>query len=165
MPENATDKQPSGRLAVIVLASGFGTGYAPVASGTFGTLVGIPLAWCMARLDPVTWSVAAAAFVWFACAVAGRAESTFGQKDSGKIVIDEVAGFLVSMAFLPVTPGRLAAGFFLFRLFDVIKPPPARHWERTLPGGYGVVMDDVAAGVWANLAQRLLWAIGTWIAR
>jgi phosphatidylglycerophosphatase A len=151
------------RVGVIALASGFGTGYAPVASGTFGTLVGIPLAWALAPLGALTWCVAAVAITLFACWIAGQAESVFGEKDSGKIVIDEVAGYVVAMAFLPATPGHLLAAFFLFRLFDVLKPPPARQFERNLPGGYGVVMDDIAAGVWANLAHWPLAAVWAWI--
>jgi len=149
------------RWLVIGLAAGLGTGYAPVASGTFGTLVGIPLAWLMAPLSPWVWSAATVGVILFSCWIAGQAEAVFGQKDSGKIVIDEIAGYLVSMAFLPATAGHLAAAFFLFRLFDVLKPAPARQFERNLPGGYGVVMDDIAAGVWANLAQRLLWWVIT----
>lgn len=152
------------RLVVVALASGFGTGYAPVASGTFGTLVGIPLAWALDGLGGFTWCVAAVAITLFACWIAGQAESVFGEKDSGKIVIDEVAGYVVAMAFLPATAGHLTAAFFLFRLFDVLKPPPARQFERTLPGGYGVVMDDIAAGVWANLAHWALVAVWTWVA-
>lgn len=152
------------RVVVVALASGFGTGYAPVASGTFGTLVGIPLAWALAPLGGFAWCVAAVAITLFACWIAGQAESAFGEKDSGKIVIDEVAGYVVAMAFLPATVGHLTAAFFLFRLFDVLKPPPARQFERTLPGGYGVVMDDIAAGVWANLAHWVLGAVWTWVA-
>lgn len=150
------------RWMIVPLASGFGTGYAPVASGTFGTLVGIPLAMLLAPLGSFSWSIATVAVTLGACWVAGHAEGIFGEKDSGKIVIDEIAGYLVSMAFLPANASHLALAFFLFRLFDVLKPPPARHWERTLPGGFGVVMDDIAAGVWANLAQRLVWVVGAW---
>ncbi|MFN7954014.1 MAG: phosphatidylglycerophosphatase A [bacterium] len=152
------------RWLIVALASGFGTGYAPVASGTFGTLVGIPLAIALAPAGPWAWTLAAVLVTLGACWVAGRAEGVFGEKDSGKIVIDEIAGYLVSMAFLPATAGHLALAFFLFRLFDVLKPPPARQWERTLPGGFGVVMDDIAAGVWANVAHRLVWVAGAWLA-
>ena len=91
-----------------------------------------------------------------ACWVAGRAEEILGGKDSGTIVIDEVVGFLVTMACLPVTWKHLLLGFVLFRIFDVAKPFPIRILERHVPGGWGVVVDDVVAGIYAQAALRVL---------
>lgn len=85
----------------------------------------------------------------------GEAERIFDRKDSPRIVIDEIVGFLWSLALVGPTAGRIAAAFFLFRLFDIVKPPPARWCQDRLPGGWGVVMDDVAAGIWANVALML----------
>jgi phosphatidylglycerophosphatase A len=83
----------------------------------------------------------------------GIAERHFRRTDPGHAVIDEVVGMLVTLAFVPVGPGGAIAGFFLFRLFDIVKPWPVRDLER-LPGGVGIMADDVLAGIYGNLALR-----------
>jgi phosphatidylglycerophosphatase A len=85
----------------------------------------------------------------------GEAERIFDRKDSPRIVIDEIVGLLWALFLVGPTLYRIAAAFFLFRLFDIVKPPPARWCQDRLPGGWGVVMDDVAAGIWANGALLL----------
>ena len=85
----------------------------------------------------------------------GEAERIFDRKDSPRIVIDEIVGLLWSLALVGPTIGRIVLAFFLFRIFDIVKPPPARWFQDRLPGGWGVVMDDVAAGIWANVALML----------
>jgi len=82
----------------------------------------------------------------------GEAERIFGRKDSPRIVIDEIVGFLWALALIGPTAGRIVAAFFLFRIFDILKPPPARWCQDRLPGGWGVVGDDVVAGIWTNVA-------------
>lgn len=92
--------------------------------------------------------------------VAGAEARAFDRKDPGRVVIDEALGFLVTVCFLPFSPLMVLAGFLVFRVLDVIKPPPAR-WLEHLPGGWGIVLDDVAAGIWGNLLLRLgLWWLG-----
>jgi phosphatidylglycerophosphatase A len=86
----------------------------------------------------------------------GRCEDILGRPDPGEIVIDEVAGFLLTVIFFPLTWITLTAGFFLFRFFDILKPPPIRQIEKKLPGGFGVVLDDLAAGIYAHLCLRFL---------
>lgn len=86
---------------------------------------------------------------------AGVVERSSGRTDPGFIVADEVSGYLVTMAFAPVSVTSAIIGFFLFRLFDITKPPPARRFER-LHGGLGIVMDDVAAGVYANVVLQVV---------
>lgn len=144
---------PLDRLATL-LATGFGAGYSPVAPGTAGSLVGLLLFWPLARLPwPVQAGASACVFVvgvWASGALARR----LGRKDPGLAVIDEVVGQWVTLLALPFTPLTAAAGFFLFRVFDVLKPWPARPLE-ALPGGWGIVADDVAAGVYAHLALRV----------
>lgn len=150
------------RRLVIFLASGAYLGYAPVASGTFGTLAGValyPVFDTIRRLSPAVYVVTLAALVAAAIAIAGEAEALFGEKDSGKITIDEVAGYLVTTAFVAPTPTTVVASFLLFRLFDVVKLWPASYFDREVHGGAGVVLDDVISGVYANLALRLLLGI------
>lgn len=98
--------------------------------------------------------VLAAAVFGLGTVTAHIAEGVLG-KDSGRIVIDEFAGFLISVFSLPLTPGYLIAGFFLFRFFDILKPPPIRNIERTIGGGLGVMLDDAAAGLAANLLLQI----------
>jgi phosphatidylglycerophosphatase A len=88
--------------------------------------------------------------------VSGRAEEIFQEKDSGRIVIDEVAGYLVAMTAVPFSWKAVALGFLLFRFFDITKIPPARFFDRQLKNGYGVVLDDVVAGVYSCLSLHFL---------
>ena len=144
------------RRFIIVTATWFGTGFSPFASGTVGTLGAIPLYLALARLPLPLYLLSTAAFTLFACWVSGHAEAIFAEKDSGKIVIDEVAGYLVTMIGVPLSWQAVCAGFFLFRFFDIVKPQPARWFDRSLKNGYGVVLDDIAAGVYACAATHLL---------
>jgi phosphatidylglycerophosphatase A len=137
------------RLALI-LATGFGAGCSPIAPGTAGTLVAIPLAYATAPLGLPAYAALCLAVTGLAIWAAGRADRVMGSHDSGRIVIDEIAGYLVTMALVDrADPVLLAIGFVAFRVADITKPPPARLLERRVPGGAGVVLDDVAAGVWA----------------
>ena len=93
-------------------------------------------------------------FLAVAVWIAGEAEKIFNKKDSGLIVIDEMAGFLVTLYGIPLTGVSLLVGFLLFRLMDITKPFPIRRLEKALPSGWGIVGDDVLAGVYANVALR-----------
>ena len=141
--------------AVMFLATGGNVGRIPVASGTFGSLVGLPIVYVFSRIDWIFAAVLTAALILFSVWVAHHAEQQLQAKDPGCIVIDEIAGMCVAMLGIPLTWTTGAAGFFLFRLFDVIKPPPARQMEKRLSGGWGVVMDDVVAGIMANIVLRI----------
>ena len=144
------------RRFVILAATWGGSGFFPVASGTVGTVAAIPFYLLLARLPLPLYLLTTAAFTLFACWVSSMAEAVFGEHDSGKIVIDEVAGYLVTMAAVPLSWQGVLAGFAFFRIFDVTKPQPARWFDRSLHNGYGVVLDDVAAGVYACVATHLL---------
>lgn len=144
------------RRFIIIAASWFGTGFSPFASGTVGTLAAIPLYLIMARLSLPLYLLTAAAFTVFACWVSDRAEIEFGEKDSGKIVIDEVVGYLVTMTAVPFSWPGVVAGFLLFRFFDITKIPPARYFDRKMKNGCGVVLDDVVAGVYSCITLHLL---------
>lgn len=138
------------------VATAGGVGYAPLMPGTFGSMAGIALCWAATAVGG-RWGVPVLAIVATASGIvaADRTARALGQHDPGCVVIDEVAGQALALAFLPWSPEVVIAGFFAFRVFDIIKPPPARQLER-LPGGLGIVADDLAAGLYANLAVRLL---------
>ena len=144
------------RRFVILTATWGGSGLSPFASGTVGTLAAIPFYLLLARLSLPLYLLTTVAFTLFACWVSGLAEQVFQEHDSGKIVIDEVAGYLVTMTALPLSWQAVGVGFLMFRLFDITKPQPARWFDRSLKNGYGVVLDDVAAGVYACAASHLL---------
>jgi phosphatidylglycerophosphatase A len=147
------------RTFILFLATGAYSGYAPVASGTVGSLVALPLIFLSTQLLHVSSALQVVVLVLAivgACWVAGAAEQYLGEHDSGKIVVDEMVGFLTATALLDLTLLRLLVAFFLFRLFDILKPPPARYFDQHVPGGVGVVLDDVCAGIYANLIVRVL---------
>jgi len=142
------------KKCVVLLATGCYAGYVPVASGTFGTLVAIPLCYLLSIVGPLEGILFIGAFGGVAVWISGEAEKVFKMKDSGLIVIDEMAGFLVTMFLIPWGWKNMVIGFFLFRLMDIAKPFPIRRLESTWPGGWGVVGDDVLAGVYANVILR-----------
>lgn len=141
---------------VKILAVGFGSGFSPLAPGTAGTLVGIPLYWVFSFFSWPIWMITVLAFTFLAWRVADEAERIFGRKDAPCIVIDEIAGLQWTLFLVSPTVLHVALGFLLFRLFDIVKPFPARLFENRLPGGCGVVADDLAAGVYANLVLQVL---------
>jgi phosphatidylglycerophosphatase A len=139
------------RLA-LTLATGLGAGLSPIAPGTAGTIVAIPLAFASASFATLPYLAMCAAVTGVAIWAADRADRVMRTHDSGRIVVDEIAGYLVTMAWVDrADPILLGAGFLVFRLADIVKPEPARWLERRLPGGYGVVLDDIAAGLWASV--------------
>ncbi|MCK4487753.1 MAG: phosphatidylglycerophosphatase A [Desulfobacterales bacterium] len=140
---------------VVLMATGCYAGYAPVAPGTFGTLVAIPLCYLLSRLGLVHGILFLGLFTGFAVWMSGEAEKVFKKKDSSLIVIDEIAGLLVTLFLIPWNVKSVVIGFFLFRLMDIAKPFPIRRLETKLPGGWGVVGDDILAGIYANVALRL----------
>lgn len=139
------------------LALGFGSGLAPKAPGTFGTMAALPLAWLLAML-PFSWSAA----VIFVCAVLGVylcdvVSRDIGAEDHGAIVWDEIVGFAITLWAVPLTIQNVLIAFVLFRMLDIIKPWPIRWFDRNLHGGFGVMMDDIVAGVLACLLLHSVW--------
>jgi len=152
------------RLAVALASFGY-VGFAPVAPGTAGAAAAIPLFLLLRWADSSWLEIAVCAVMVVAGAWSARlTEQALGVEDPGVIVIDEVVGMLVSLIFLPGTWPVIAAAFVAFRVFDIVKPWPAGRLEH-VPGGWGVMADDVMAGVYANLTiQILLWAQPGWLA-
>jgi phosphatidylglycerophosphatase A len=148
------------RSQVAIVFASFGyVGFAPVAPGTVGSAAAIPL-FLLLRWAGSAWlELAVCAALLAAGAWSARlTEQALGVEDPGPVVVDEVLGMFVSLLFVPATWSVILAAFLAFRLFDIIKPWPADRFEH-IPGGWGVMADDVMAGVYANLTvQVLLWA-------
>lgn len=147
------------------IALGFGSGLAPIAPGTAGSLVALPL---MFLIKPLPWwgvlIVLAAAFLLglWACQ---RAGDDLGVTDHGSIVWDEFIGMWITLLLVPLNGFTLLVGFFAFRFFDIVKPWPVRTLERRLGGALGVIVDDMAAGIYALLATTAIWRFAApWVA-
>ncbi len=143
---------------VVLVASGAYVGYAPVAPGTFGSVLALPLlVWLGSAGMPagvVVVLVVASGLV--AMPICGRAGRVYGLVDSPRIVLDEVCGMLVAGALLPPTARTLAFVFVAFRFFDIVKPFPVGWFDRNVKNGVGVVADDLVAGIYAQLVVRML---------
>ena len=139
------------------IALGFGAGLSPWAPGTAGTLLAIPLWWLLlgSGVEPLPlFGLLALLFaigVW-ACGVTGR---NLGVADHGAMCWDEIVAFLLVLALIPADPLWQAAGFFLFRAFDVVKPPPIRQLEMRFKGGFGVMFDDLLAAGYTLLVLSI----------
>jgi phosphatidylglycerophosphatase A len=142
-----------------MLAAGLGTGYSPLASGTAGSLLAIVIWWYLPEILVLKLVLALFVLV-ISIPISTAAEKLFARKDDSHIVIDEIAGMWLSLIFVPHNIRYYAAAFFLFRLFDVIKPlgiKTIQSWR----GGWGIVMDDVFAGILANIVlQTGIYAAG-----
>ena len=137
------------RLAILI-ATGLGLGYVPVAPGTAGSAMALPIAWLLfQRGGFLGLSIGAVVTIPVAVWASGRAEKHYGVHDSCHIVVDEVAGQLITFLLVPCTWPNLIVGFGWFRLFDSVKPWPANWADREVKGGVGVVLDDIMAGIYA----------------
>ena len=139
-----------------LIACGFGTGAAAVAPGTFGTLIGIPAYWFMQPLDTGYYIAVLTALFVFGVWICERVAQALQVHDHPGIVWDEVVGYLVTMMFAPSGWVWWVAGFVLFRVFDIFKPWPIKFFDLRVPGGLGIMIDDVLAGIYAGLCLLLL---------
>ncbi len=143
--------------SVMMLATGFFVGYIPFAPGTFGSIVGLLLCFLLSKTKLSVAILFILIFIFFAIWISNRAEKILKQNDPGCIVIDEIAGIMLTLLGLPFNTISVAAGFVIFRFFDILKPFPIRYIERKFAGGTGIVLDDLMAGVYSNIALRLLF--------
>ena len=146
---------------VVWLATGGWVGMSPVMPGTVGALWGLPLALAVAAVpQPALQLLIIAVLALIGVPICTTAAAKLGLKDPGPVVFDEIVAMPLTLFLHPVRdPAVLIAGFLLFRLFDILKPPPVRQLEQ-LPAGWGIMADDLAAGVYANLALCLLTQFG-----
>ena len=138
------------------LATGFYIGNLPFAPGTFGSILGLPLCFLLAGMSLPLGIICTIFFICLAVWVAHAASKLLMKTDPGCIVIDEIAGMVVTLVGLPFTMTTVLLGFICFRILDILKPFPIRILERKLTGGAGIVMDDVAAGIIANFILRII---------
>ena len=146
------------RQAITFLATGAYVGRVPVAPGTFGSALAIPLLLLLPRfgLSPATMIALIASVVALAMVICHRAGGGHAEVDRSEIVLDEVCGMLVAGAFIAPNAVSLALVFLVFRILDIVKPFPARYLDRRVKNGFGVVADDVVAGLYTNLLVRAL---------
>jgi phosphatidylglycerophosphatase A len=146
------------QIVEMIATAGY-VGRLPLSPGTFGSAIGLLIYFIMPTLPQTFILLGLIGFVIFSIWIAGEAEKLFAAKDPGCIVIDEVAGMLVTFFALPRTVFIGIAGFAVFRLLDILKPFPIKYAERKCPGGIGVVMDDVIAGLMSNMLVRIFLMI------
>ena len=139
----------------VFLATGFYVGNIPFAPGTFGSLLGLPLCFILAGIQLPPAIIAVVLFIGLAVWVSNNAARTLKRKDPGCIVIDEIAGMMVTLIGVPVHLTSVIIGFILFRILDIAKPFPIRMIDKRLSGGLGIVADDVVAGIFANMLTRI----------
>jgi phosphatidylglycerophosphatase A len=139
----------------MIASSWFGVGLMPVAPGTFATLAGLPLVFLNGHNRPIPAALFVLCFLAFAVWTSGVTQNILGRPDPSQVVIDEVGGTLVAFFLIPVSWLTLSLGFVLFRIFDVVKPFPVSRME-TLKGGKGIVLDDILAGIYANISLRII---------
>ncbi|MCX7816350.1 MAG: phosphatidylglycerophosphatase A [Syntrophales bacterium] len=139
-----------------ILATGCGIGFVPYAPGTAGTILGIPIFLALVDLQWTLYLLTILAFTILSVYIAGIAEMNLKKKDAPPIIIDEITGFLWTMFLVSPDFFNITAGFLIFRFFDIVKPFPIRRIQKALPGGWGIVMDDVAAGIYACTSLHLI---------
>ena len=137
------------------IATFFYLGYAPLAPGTVGTFGAIALFYLLSNFSTLVYSLFFLGFTIISIWASGEASVIFGKTDPGQVVVDEVCGYLVTMFLIPPSLRNIILGFFFFRFFDIVKLPPARKVE-CLPGGFGIVIDDVIAGIYSNIILQVV---------
>jgi phosphatidylglycerophosphatase A len=146
---------------ILFLAFGFGSGLAKKAPGTMGTLAAIPVYWLFAQADSLVYSLLTVLLTIVGVWICGNAAEKLGEHDFGGIVWDEIAGFLITMWLVPLSWQTIIAGFILFRFFDILKPWPIKWLDSQVQGGFGIMIDDVLAGIFAGalllLTVNLSW--------
>jgi len=141
------------------LATGFGVGLSPVAPGTIGTLIGVPLVLFSKYIPAHIWVLMVIFIFFVSIFVIKRVNHHLTKKDHPSIVIDEVVGFVFAMMFVPVTWENLIIGFCIFRFMDIVKLPPANWIDRKFSNSFGIVGDDIVAGIYSNVLLQIILQI------
>ncbi|MCR5536131.1 MAG: phosphatidylglycerophosphatase A [Succinivibrio sp.] len=159
------DREVLGRLnlrdPLQLIAVGFGSGLMPKAPGTMGSLLALPLCMLLVYADPLLLLGVIVLTFLVGTLASSHTEKVMGMHDNSAIVIDEIVGMFISVAFYPQCWWYTPLAFVLFRIFDILKPFPISYLDRRISGGLGIMLDDVAAGMCACLsAQVIFWALG-----
>jgi phosphatidylglycerophosphatase A len=136
---------------ILFVATGAYSGYSPIAPGTAGTLAGIGIYLIIYNPNPLIYTTILLLLFFLAVLISDKAEKILLENDSRHIVIDEIFGFMVTMAFIPSSLLYIVLGFFFFRVFDILKIFPVNFFDKKVKNGYGIVLDDLFAGIYANL--------------
>jgi len=147
---------------ILFLAFGFGSGLAKKAPGTLGTLAAVPVYWAFAQTGIVAYSLLTVAVTIAGIWICDIAAKKLGEHDFGGIVWDEIAGYLITLWLVPFSWQAMVVGFLLFRVFDIIKPWPIKWVDQRVEGGFGIMLDDVLAGVFAGFLLLLFIGLG-WV--
>jgi phosphatidylglycerophosphatase A len=150
--ENFTLSKP-----IHFLALGFGSGLAPKAPGTFGTLAAVPIYLLMASLTTNVYAVLVLVMTIAGIYICGKAAADAGVHDHGAIVWDEIVGYLITMFMIPLSWQSVVVGFILFRIFDIFKPWPISFVDKKMGGGFGIMFDDVLAGLFALVCMHFIF--------
>lgn len=152
-----------GAIMFVKMATLFGVGRIPKAPGTWGSLVTLPLCFVLLKLGPFIYMAVTLGLIILAIVAAEHYERQSEKHDSKEIVIDELAGMLVTMTWLPLTWQSFVIGFLVFRFFDIVKPFPISYFDKKVPGGFGVVADDLVAGLLGNILLQLVLHHTAWL--
>ena len=152
------DANLSGKTALL-LSSWFGVGLMPLAPGTFGALAAVPLIIIIKYFGVVHIGICLIVLIPMAVWTSQIAQKLLGKNDPSEVVIDEVAGLFLAVLFIPLSWFNFILAFLLFRMFDILKPFPIGMIDRSIKGGAGIVLDDLVAGIYANLCIRIITVI------
>ncbi len=141
---------------IIIIATGFYSGYLPKAPGTWGSLVGLVLFFLLHNLNLEIYLAVTAGIFLIGTFAAGEAEKIMDRQDPGLVVIDEITGILITMIGIPATPLAMVLGFIFFRIFDIFKPFPVNFVDQRFHGGLGIMLDDIVAGIYSLIVMQLL---------
>ncbi len=144
------------KRAAMTIATGVFAGYWPLGPGTLGTAVALPFIWLVAGQSIAVQIAFAGALLAVGVWASSRAVGFLNREDAPQIVVDEVVGYLVTMIGIPFSVYWVVCGFLLFRFFDIFKPFPISVLDEKVKGGWGVMLDDLAAGIFANLVMHLM---------
>jgi phosphatidylglycerophosphatase A len=148
---------------LLQIAVFFGVGKSPKAPGTVATIATIPIWYLLAQFSPFIYMGVTLALVFVGVAAANSYEAISDKHDSKEIVIDEVVGYLITMTWLPITWQSAVIGFVVFRVLDIFKPPPIRQLDQKVKGGFGVMVDDIAAGIIGSILMQFLYNQTNWL--
>jgi phosphatidylglycerophosphatase A len=144
------------RRFMLFFATWFYSGLIPFAPGTWGTIAAVPFAACAYSFGFITSCISITLILVIAISVSGKAANIMRMDDPSSVVIDEVAGMFVTLFLIPLSWMSVIAGFVLFRIFDIVKPFPVGLIDKKVHGGAGIVLDDVMAGIYANVGVRMI---------